>query len=154
MSGAEAALAFRTGAPCTLGSAKLRRRSGLRALALVPKWPGHFGIGISQRIVPPPEAGVLQRVEPHEAEASQLFRCFSQRAFAEMTMTDAAVKAVGFAKRTDGKEIVDEGRSGENSRLHQGKHGEKRCLLRPSLVVCQLGAAFVFCHRCAFCRKR
>ena len=26
-----------------------------------------------------------------------------------MTMTDAAVKAVGFVKRTDGKEIVDEG---------------------------------------------
>ena len=41
-------------------------------------------------------------------------------------MTDAAVKAVGFAKRTDGKEMIDEGRSGENSRLHQRKHGEKR----------------------------
>ena len=104
--------------------------------------------------IEPHEAGSSRRIGLREAEASQLFRCFSQRAFAEMTMTDAAVKAVGFAKRTDGKEIVDEGRSGENSRLHQGKHGEKRCLLRPPLVVCQLGAAFVFCHRCALCRKR
>lgn len=99
------------------------------------------------------EAEASQRVEPREAEASQLFRCFSQRAFAEMPMADAAVKAVGFAKRTDGKEMVDEGRSGENNRLHQGKHGEKRCLLRPPFVVCQLGAAFVFCHRCALCWK-
>lgn len=71
----------------------------------------------------------------------------------EMPMTDVAVRAIGFTKRTDGKEIVDGGRSGENNRLHQGKHGEKRCLLRSPFVVCQLGVAFIFCHRCAICWK-
>lgn len=40
------------------------------------------------------------RIGPHETGARGYSGAFSQRAFAEMTMADAAVKAVGFIKRT------------------------------------------------------
>ena len=43
----------------------------------------------------------------------------------EMPMTDVAVRAIGFTKRTDGKEIVDGGGVGENNRLHQGETWRK-----------------------------
>lgn len=40
------------------------------------------------------------RIVPREAEAHGYSGAFSQRAFVEMAMADAEVKAVGFIKRT------------------------------------------------------
>lgn len=48
----------------------------------------------------PREAEASQRIGPREAEAHGYSGAFPQRAFAEMTMADAEVKAVGFIKRT------------------------------------------------------
>lgn len=95
--------------------------TGWALWCLTLKQPWRFGAGAPQRIASfdpsaemaqaiwdrgsaadcvSREAEASQRVEPREAEASQLFRCFSQRAFVEMPMADAAVKAVGSIKRT------------------------------------------------------
>lgn len=73
------------------------------------KWPGRFGTGTLGGLGPakprhrgglgPTKLG-LQRIGPREAEPHSYSGAFPQRAFVEMTMADAEVKAVGFIKRT------------------------------------------------------
>lgn len=86
MSGAEAALAFRG-----WGSAAYCGSSAEMARSLWDWDSGRTG---------PREAEASQRIVPRETGACGYSGAFPQRAFAEMTMADAEVKAVGFIKRT------------------------------------------------------
>lgn len=86
MTGAEAALAFRgwdSAADCA-PSAEMPR-------SLWDWDSGRTG---------PREAEVSQQIVPRETGARGYSGAFPQRAFVEMTMADAEVKAVGFIKRT------------------------------------------------------
>lgn len=86
MTGAEAALAFRgwdSAADCA-PSAEMPR-------SLWDWDSGRTG---------PREAEASQRIVPRETGACGYSGAFPQRAFVEMTMADAEVKAVGFIKRT------------------------------------------------------
>lgn len=86
MSGAEAVLAFRG-----WGSAAYCGPSAEMTRALWDWDSGRIG---------PREAEASQRIVPRETGACGYSGAFPQRAFVEMTMADAEVKAVGFIKRT------------------------------------------------------
>ena len=86
MTGAEAALAFRG-----WGSAAYCGPSAEMTRALWDWDSGRIG---------PCEAEASRRIGSREAEAHSYSGAFSRRAFVEMTMADAEVKAVGFIKRT------------------------------------------------------